>query len=79
MKILDRVKIVGEYYNGKEGVLTGINNNIASVVMRYEVDNKPCKNKLQLLNVGTFKTLFENTKTILVVPCLLIYITTILL
>lgn len=40
MKILDRVKIVGEIYNGEEGVLTGINNNIASVVMRYEVDNK---------------------------------------
>ena len=40
MKILDRVKIVGENYNGKEGILTGINNNIASVVMRYEVDNK---------------------------------------
>ena len=40
MKILDRVKIVGEEYNGKEGILTGLNNNIASVVMRYEVDNK---------------------------------------
>ena len=40
MKILDRVKIVGENYNGKEGVLTSINNNTASVVMRYEVDNK---------------------------------------
>ena len=40
MHILDKVKIVGEYYNGKEGVLTGINNNTASVVMRYEVDNK---------------------------------------
>lgn len=40
MKILDRVKIIGENYNGKEGVLTSINNNTASVVMRYEVDNK---------------------------------------
>ena len=40
MKILDRVKIIGEEYNGKEGVLTGINNNMVSVVMRYEVDNK---------------------------------------
>ena len=40
MKILDRVKIVGESYNGKEGILTSINNNTASVVMRYEVDNK---------------------------------------
>ena len=40
MKILDRVKIVGEIYNGKEGILTDINNNIASVVIRYEVDNK---------------------------------------
>ena len=40
MKILDRVKIVGENYNGKEGILTSINNNTASVVMRYEVDNK---------------------------------------
>lgn len=40
MKILDRVKIVGENYNGKEGILTSINNNTASVVMKYEVDNK---------------------------------------
>lgn len=40
MKILDRVKIVGENYNGKEGILTSINNNTASVVMRYEVNNK---------------------------------------
>lgn len=40
MKILDRVKIIGENYNGKEGILTGINNDIASVVIRYEVDNK---------------------------------------
>ena len=40
MKILDRVKIVGEIYNGKQGILTDINNNIASVVIRYEVDNK---------------------------------------
>ena len=40
MKILDRVKIVGENYNGKEGILTGLNNNIASVVIRYKVDNK---------------------------------------
>ena len=40
MKILDRVKIVGEKYNGKEGVLTGLNNNMASVVMRYEVDGE---------------------------------------
>ena len=40
MKILDRVKIVGENYNRKEGILTSINNNTASVVMRYEVDNK---------------------------------------
>lgn len=40
MKILDRVKIVGEKYNGKEGILTSINNHMASVVIRYEVDNK---------------------------------------
>ena len=40
MKILDRVKVVGENYNEKEGILTSINNNTASVVMRYEVDNK---------------------------------------
>lgn len=40
MKILDRVKIVGENYNGKEGVLIGINNNTAFVVIRYEVDDK---------------------------------------
>lgn len=40
MKILDRVKITGEEYNGKEGILTGISNHTASVVMRYEVDNK---------------------------------------
>ena len=40
MKILDRVKIVGEKYNGKEGVLTGLSNNMASVVMRYEVDGE---------------------------------------
>ena len=40
MKILDRVKIIGENYNGKEGILISINNHTASVVMRYEVDNK---------------------------------------
>lgn len=40
MKILDKVKIIGEEYNGKEGVLTGLNNNMASVVMRYEVDGE---------------------------------------
>lgn len=40
MKILDRVKITGEMYNGKEGILTGISNHIASVVIRYEVDDK---------------------------------------
>lgn len=40
MKILDKVKIIGEEYNGKEGILTGLNNNTASVVMRYEVDSK---------------------------------------
>ena len=39
MKILDRVKITGEIYNGKEGILTGISNHAASVVIRYEVDN----------------------------------------
>lgn len=40
MKILDKVKIIGEEYNGKEGILTGLNNNTAFVVMRYEVDSK---------------------------------------
>ena len=30
----------GEEYNGKEGILIGLNNNTAAVVMRYEVDNK---------------------------------------
>ena len=40
MKKLDRVKITGEEYNGKEGILTGLNNNTAAVVIRYEVDNK---------------------------------------
>ena len=40
MRILDRVKLVGERYNGKEGVLTGINNNTASVVIRYEVEEQ---------------------------------------
>ena len=40
MKILAKVKIIGEEYNGKEGILTGLNNNTASVVMRYEVDSK---------------------------------------
>ena len=40
MHILDQVKIVGEKYNGKEGVLTGINNNTASVVIRHEIEGK---------------------------------------
>ncbi len=40
MHILDQVKLVGEKYNGKEGVLTGINNNIASVVIRHEIEGK---------------------------------------
>ena len=40
MHILDQVKIVGERYNEKEGVLTGINNNTASVVIRHEIEGK---------------------------------------
>ena len=40
MHILDKVKIVGEYYNGKEGILTSIIGNTASVVIRYEVDGE---------------------------------------
>ena len=40
MHILDQVKLVGERYNGKEGILTGINNNIASVVIRHEIEGE---------------------------------------
>ena len=40
MHILDQVKLVGDRYYGKEGVLTGINNRTASVVIRYEVEEK---------------------------------------
>lgn len=40
MHILDQVKLVGNRYYGKEGVLTGINNRIASVVIRYEIEGK---------------------------------------
>jgi hypothetical protein len=40
MHILDQVKLVGDRYNGKEGILTGINNNKASVVIRHEVQGK---------------------------------------
>ena len=37
MYILDQVKLVGNRYYGKEDVLTGINNRIASVVIRHEI------------------------------------------
>ena len=40
MRLLERVRIVGEYYNGREGLLIGINNNTASVVIRHEVDGQ---------------------------------------
>lgn len=40
MHILDQVRLVGERYNGKEGVLTGINNNTASVVIRHEIEGE---------------------------------------
>ncbi len=40
MRLLERVRIVGEYYNGKEGILTGLNNTTASVVIRHEIDGK---------------------------------------
>lgn len=40
MHILDQVKLVGDRYYGKEGILTGINNRTASVVIRYEVEGK---------------------------------------
>jgi hypothetical protein len=40
MHILDQVKLVGDKYNGKEGVLTGINNRTASVVIRHEIEGK---------------------------------------
>ena len=40
MHILDQVKLVGERHNGEEGVLTGINNNIASVVIRHEIEGE---------------------------------------
>ena len=39
MNILDKVKIVNGFHNGKEGILTGINNNTASVVFKYEVND----------------------------------------
>ena len=40
MHILDKVKIIGNYHNGKEGILTSITGNTASVVIKYEVDDK---------------------------------------
>lgn len=40
MHILDQVKLVGERHYGKEGILTGINNRLASVVIRHEIDGK---------------------------------------
>ena len=39
MNILDKVKIVNGFHTGKEGILTGINNNTASVVFKYEVND----------------------------------------
>lgn len=39
MRITEKVKIINGYYKDKEGILTGINNNTASVVIRYEVDD----------------------------------------
>jgi hypothetical protein len=39
MRITEKVKIINGYYKDKEGILTGINNNAASVVIRYEVDD----------------------------------------
>lgn len=40
MHILDQVKLVGDRYYGKEGILTGINNRIASVVIKHEIEGK---------------------------------------
>ena len=40
MYILDQVKLVGNRYYGKEDVLTGINNRIASVVIRHEIEGR---------------------------------------
>ncbi len=40
MRLLERVKIIGEFYNGKEGILTGINNGTASVVIRHELEGE---------------------------------------
>lgn len=40
MHILDQVRLTGDKYNGKEGVLTGINNRIVSVVIRHEIEGK---------------------------------------
>lgn len=40
MHLLDKVKISGDRYDGKEGTLISINNNMAYVVLRYEVGDK---------------------------------------
>lgn len=40
MRILDQVKLVGDRYYGKEGILTGIDNRTASVVIRYEIEGR---------------------------------------
>lgn len=40
MRITEKVKIINGHYKDKEGILTSINNNnTASVVIRYEVDD----------------------------------------